>query len=147
MKKITTLIMLLFLVACGDEMPSLPKGYELVSADGHSYFVYITPEALGNKSEQRLVGKTVCVDMFKTPDYCEVWFWSNREEIPKKFPIINRKSIIGMYQMKGDKVKLKALTGIDGQATDDLKSINPNKFINTESIKTEDSEEYENPEN
>lgn len=119
MKILSLLFVLLFLASCSDDMPTLPKGYELISADGNSYFVYITPEAIGNKSEQRAVGKTICVDMFKTPEYCEVWFWSNKDEIPKKFPIINRKSIIGMYQMKGDKIKLKALSGSDNNIVEE----------------------------
>jgi hypothetical protein len=128
MKKLLALFLVFIVSACSDEMPSLPDGYELISADGNSYFVYIDPDKIGNKSLQREVGRTICEDIVKTPEYCEVYFWNNKEEIPKKFPIINRKSIIGLYQMKGDKVKLKALTGGDSQGlVDDFSKRNNNQ--------------------
>jgi hypothetical protein len=120
MKKLLSLTLsfsvITLVAACGDNLPKLPDGFELVAADGNSYFVYIAPENIGNKRIQREAGKILCEEIVKTPEYCEVWYWSNKSEIPKKLPIINRKTIIGLYQMKGDQIKLKALSGSGNDA-------------------------------
>lgn len=105
--------LLVFLIAACDDDKKLPDGYKLISIDGNSYFVYMPEKYIGDKTSQREAGKIVCVDLYKSGDYCDVYFWTNMEDIPKKFPIVNRKTMIGLFQMRDNKLRLRPLTNSD----------------------------------
>jgi hypothetical protein len=105
--------LLIFAIAACSEDKTLPEGFKLISIDGSSYFVHMDQKYVGDKTMQREVGKIVCVDMYNSGDYCDVYFWTNLEEIPRKFPIVNRKSMIGLFQMRDNKLRLKPLTNND----------------------------------
>lgn len=109
MKYLLSLFTILTLSSCGDDGATLPEGIEWIARDGRTHFVFVDEQYNGDKVAQRKAGKTVCTRMFKHEDYCEVYMWSKRADIPRKLPLINRKTIIGKFSMKGEDIKLKAL--------------------------------------
>jgi Tfp pilus assembly protein PilP len=110
MKKSLVLIALLVLVGC-EKKSQLPSGFELIGTDGNAHFVYVAPENYGEKVRQREAGRIICTEIFDNKDYCEVYYWKEKKDVPVKFPIVNRKTLIGLYKMKGEQITLKALTG------------------------------------
>ncbi len=101
--------MCLFLLAACEDKGKLPEGYEIVNNDGASHFVYVSEEHLGDKTNQRDAARVICNDIFKQPNYCEVYFFDNKEDIPTKFPIMNRLKPIGTYEIKSGKEKFSLL--------------------------------------
>ena len=83
------------------------KVYEWVANDGRAHFIYVDEMHHGDKISQRQAGKVICTKMFKHSDYCEVYMWTKREDVPTKFPLINRRTIIGKYEMKKRRNEIK----------------------------------------
>jgi hypothetical protein len=110
-RNIGIFFILAILVSCDGNKTSLPEGYELIATDGRTHFVHIDEDKLEDRIVQREVGKKICTELFNHEDYCEVYMWTDRAEIPTKLPIINRRSMIGVYEMKNGNVKHKPLTG------------------------------------
>lgn len=108
-KKLLVIILAFFTFSC-EEKVQLPTGFEHVSVDGRSHFVYVSPEYMGEKVSQREAGRTICTKIYLESDYCEVYYFSKRSEVPTKFPIINRLNPIGYFEVKGGKEKFKVLT-------------------------------------
>lgn len=91
----------IFLTACEKNQEfKLPNGFEVVSRDGNSFFVWIDENTRGDKMLQRMVGKKICDSLINTKDYCEVYYFANKGDIPTKFPIINRVDSMGYYEKK-----------------------------------------------
>lgn len=109
MKFIVSFLAIIFLVSCEEKKGKLPDGYELIGRDGRAHFAYVAKEHFGNKVLQREAGKTVCTEIYNHGDYCEVYMWSVKTDVPTKFPIINRTTIIGKFELKGDYMKLKPI--------------------------------------
>jgi len=93
---------------------SLPEGFEMVTSDGESHFMLVDEKHWGDRLQQRMVGAKVCSSMFKDNNYCEVYYFANKEDIPATFPIVNRLYPIGVFEMKYGHKSLKTLTGNDG---------------------------------
>lgn len=87
----------------------VPKGFEIISQDMNSLFVYVEREYWGDKVNQRQAGRTICNDIYKLTTYCEVWYFANRAEVPTKFPILNRVNPIGKFEIKDGKEKFRTL--------------------------------------
>jgi sarcosine oxidase delta subunit len=109
MRYLIIIAVILVFSACEKEKGKLPEGFEWVGRDGRTHFAYVHKEYIGDKIFQREAGRIVCGEMFQHQDYCEIFMWSNRNSIPKRLPVINRKEIIGIFEMKGETLKLKAL--------------------------------------
>ena len=110
MKKIILLYVIAFtLSACEGEKGVLPDGFELVGRDGRTHFAFLSEEHLGDRIFQREAGRVVCGEIFQHQDYCEVLMWSDKKDIPKSLPVINRTKVIGVFEMKDNEVQLKAL--------------------------------------
>ena len=103
----------LMVISCRDDMALIPAGFEHISKDRNSHFIYVHPEFLGERVKQRETGRVICKEVFKEIDYCEIYFFKNKEEVPMKFPIMNRIHPIGYYEFKNGKEKFKALTEDD----------------------------------
>ena len=103
-----TLTILIF-SSCNKEA-KLPEGFEEVSKDGRSHFLYVTGEAIGNRMDQREAGRAICKSLYKEQDYCEVYLFDNKDAIPKSFPIMNRVKSIGTYKLKDGKEEFRVLT-------------------------------------
>ena len=97
------------LVSCDGGKGKLPQGFELVANEGRIHFMYVAEYQLGDRVAQREAGRIVCTEIFKQGDYCEIYMWSKKEDIPKSLPIINRRTMVGFYEMKKGVVKLKPL--------------------------------------
>lgn len=102
MRLVIKIVLILLLTACEDDDKEeiLPKGFWRISQDGNSYFVLVDKEHWGDMILQRSVGMKVCKNTYRTSNYCEVYFFSNREDVPEKFPIMNRSDPMGVYAMK-----------------------------------------------
>lgn len=92
----------LLLVSCSEENKSfrLPSGFEIVSRDGNSFFVWVDEKSRGDKMLQRMTGKKICDTLINIKDYCEVYYFANKSDIPTQFPIINRVDSMGYYEKK-----------------------------------------------
>jgi hypothetical protein len=101
----------LAVVACDEDEGelSLRKGFELVSKDRNSYFVLVPQKYQGQRSLQRQKGQKICKYFGQDDGYCEVLFFSNKEDIPKKFPILERKSPMGKYKVAYGDIGIKYL--------------------------------------
>lgn len=103
-------ILCLLLTSCEEENRFTPGiDYEWIAVDGRSHFIYVSEEVVNNKVLQREIGRMICTQKFIHDDYCEVLMWSNRRDVAKKFPIINRQTLIGWYKLKSDEVTLSPL--------------------------------------
>ena len=80
-----------------------------MATDGISHFVCVESSQLGDRVAQREAGRIVCTVMFDQNDYCDVYYWRSREDIPTKLPIVNRQSVIGVYKLRKGKATLKPL--------------------------------------
>jgi hypothetical protein len=110
MKNIFILLLFpIFLAACSDDS-KLPDGFEHISKDGRSHFVYVHEEYLGDKLAQRMAGRIICKNMFKEEDYCEVYYFDSKEKIPTQFPIMNRIRPVGTFEIKNGKEIFKVLS-------------------------------------
>lgn len=109
MKYILSLFVVLFLVSCDEKMETLDEGFEWIGNEGRSHFMYVAKSHYGDKVAQREAGKIVCTHMFKHEDYCEIYMWSTREDVPTSLPIINRRTMIGKFRMKNGEMILKPL--------------------------------------
>ena len=87
----------------------LQEGFEVVSQDRNSLFVYVEKEFWGDKVNQRQAGRTICNEIYKFKTYCEVWYFANKAEIPTKFPILNRVNPIGKFEVKEGKEIFRTL--------------------------------------
>lgn len=109
---IRLLLMMLFTLvvttSC-EERNTLDEGYEWISNEGRAHFIWVGEEHLGDKVSQRNAGRIICTKMFQHGDYCEVYMWSDKEDVPKGFPLINRRTMIGKFEMKNGEVKLNPL--------------------------------------
>lgn len=112
-KLLTALFVSIFLFSCEEEAAKIPSGFEHISKDGKAHFIYVKPDYLGDKVQQRDAGRTICRDVFKDENYCELYYFSRREEVPTKFPIMGRIRPIGYFEMKGGKEKFKVLSDKD----------------------------------
>ncbi len=110
MRYLLTLFLLVFVVSCDEGAAKIPTGYEHVSKDRRSHFIYVKPDKIGEKVNQREAGRIICTEVFQESDYCEVYYFSRKEEVPTKFPIMNRIRPIGYYEIKNGKEKFKVLT-------------------------------------
>lgn len=79
--------------------------------DGRTHFVYVSEKFWGDRVEQKEAGRIICFKLYQHSDYCEVHFYSNKNDIPRKFPIINRTESIGVYEIKNGKEVFKLLKG------------------------------------
>lgn len=113
MRILISIFMIMFLSSCRDDIPKLPIGFEHISKDGRSHFVYVHEEYLGERVTQRETGRTICSGIFKESDYCEVYYFAERDEVPTKFPIMNRVHPIGLYEIKSGKERFRALSERD----------------------------------
>ncbi len=90
----------LALNACEEENElSLKKGFDIISKDRNTYFVVVGEDYLGDRYAQRQEGYKICDHFKREEGYCEVLFFSSRNEIPTKFPIINRTYPMGKYKV------------------------------------------------
>lgn len=106
--RILFLAVMLFLISC-EKKAEIPEGFELVASDGWAHFVYVSrPDNINDKLKQRTAGKAIC-ELKNTVDYCEVYMWSDRTQVVKNLPIMNKDTIIGLYKQKDGKVRLKAI--------------------------------------
>jgi hypothetical protein len=106
---------ILLTTSCEGDKDKLPVGFELISSDGGSHFVYVRGALLGDRISQREAGRIICNGIFNTPNYCEVYYFQNKAEVPKKFPIMNKINPFGLFEMKNGKEKFKLLYGQDGE--------------------------------
>ena len=113
MRVFVVLFTVFLLISCKKDKGELPDGYEIIGKDGRAHFAYVAKKHFGNKVLQREAGKTVCTEIYNHADYCEVYMWSIKEDVPTKLPIINRSTIIGKFELKGETMKLKPLYEID----------------------------------
>ncbi|HCR85319.1 MAG TPA: hypothetical protein DIV86_01445 [Alphaproteobacteria bacterium] len=102
------MLALLVLASC-DGKENLPSGFELVSSDGISHFMYVDKVQYGDRVAQREAGRIVCTVYFQQEDYCDVYLWKSRDNIPNSLPIINRSEVIGVYRMRNGSAELKPL--------------------------------------
>ena len=109
MKRFLFSFLCLLLFAGCEDKKKLPDGFEIINSDGRSHFVYVDSSRLGDKVIQRETARRICKNIFVELDYCEVYYFDNKEDIPKKFPIMNRLRPIGTYELKGDKEKFDVL--------------------------------------
>ncbi len=110
MRFLAAIIMLFVLAGCDDGPAKLPEGFEHVSRDGRSHFVYVRPDWLDDKLAQREAGRIICRKLFDEADYCEVYFFSRKSAIPTKFPIMNRLAPVGYFEIKNDKERFRVLS-------------------------------------
>lgn len=99
------------LSACKEEKKAiLPSGVEEISSDGPAHFILLDEVYWGDRSAQIRIGKLICTKFHIGPkSYCEVYYFANEDDIPEKFPIINRKSGLGYFTIKNGKSKIKTL--------------------------------------
>lgn len=88
-----------------------PKGFDNISQDGASYFVYVDEKIRGDRLKQLTYGSNLCIETYKEINYCEVYYFADRKDVPKTFPIVNRIRPIGLFELKYGKRKLKMLSG------------------------------------
>jgi hypothetical protein len=107
-------IALQYLSACKfDGEYKLPKGFEKVAVDSNAYFIALDEEFWGDRLKQREVGDKICEKKYKKDNYCEVYYFANKDDIPESFPIMNRINPIGIYENKYGKRKLRSLERLD----------------------------------
>lgn len=114
MKKIFGILLLVIavsaaLTSCDKKREPLPTGFKLMASDGRSHFLFVEEYQIGDRVAQREAGRIVCTVFNNHGDYCEVYMWRVMSDIPKKLPIINRKTMIGKYEMKNGRVDLNPL--------------------------------------
>ncbi len=103
-----------YIFACKfDDEFRLPKGFEKVAVDNNSYFIALDEEFWGDRIKQREVGDKICEKKYKENNYCEVYYFASRDDIPESFPILNRMNPIGIYENKYGKRKLRSLERLD----------------------------------
>jgi hypothetical protein len=108
-KTILSFLSLLLFAACEDPK-KLPEGYEIVRSDNRHHFVFISDtDLLGNKVSQRETARKICKVIFEQLDYCEVFYFKNKSDIPTQFPIMNRVNALGTYELKGQEEKFRVL--------------------------------------
>lgn len=83
MRKITSLLLVLLITACGNKEQAKPQGYELLSSQNGHYFVYVEPAISSNKSTLTVIANYVC----KVESICIVMFWSNQSQAAKELPM------------------------------------------------------------
>jgi hypothetical protein len=98
----------LFLYSCKEDK-TVPAGFEIISQDRNSLFVYVEREFWGDRVNQRQVGRKICNAIYEFTTYCEVWYFANRAEVPTKFPIMNRVNPIGKFEIKEGKEVFRTL--------------------------------------
>lgn len=118
MKNFLSILLLLIVTSCDEAEKPLPEGFEIVSRDMNAFFVFVKKENWGDRVQQRITGSQICHEAYKNDQYCEVYFFANRNDIPQKFPIMNRTDPMGMYAMKYGKNTLKALPAADEDSND-----------------------------
>lgn len=106
---LTTIVLLAFLSTACEKKIKVPDGFEIISQDRKSFFVYVEREFWGDKISQRQTGRTICNELYKYKNYCEVWYFAERSEVPTKFPIFNRLNPIGKFEIKESKEKFRTL--------------------------------------
>ncbi len=110
MKIYLNFLLLLLLTSCNEDLSKpLPEGFTVVSKDGNAHFVLVSQKYWGDRYTQRAVGTRICSQIYKASNYCEVYFFANKDDIPRHFPIINRTEPMGIYAMKSGKRTLKSL--------------------------------------
>lgn len=97
------------LISCDKKREPLPTGFQLIASDGRSHFLFVEEYQIGDRVAQREAGRIVCTVFNQHDDYCEVYMWRVKSDIPKKMPIINRKTMIGKYEMKDGRTELNPL--------------------------------------
>lgn len=125
MRSVSIFLSVLLLVSCDEKKEvKLPPGFDLISQDGSSYFILVNRKNWGNKVEQRYVGREICnILEDDEPEYCEVYYFSELSDIPRKFPIMNRTSAMGKYEQKYGKKKVKYLPEPPEGETDHIKVV------------------------
>lgn len=108
-------LMVLAVTAC-EKKVEVPPGFEVVHSNGFAFFVYVSDEtAVNDRLQQRRAGKAIC-ELNHNDDYCDVYMWSVRDDIPKKLPILNKDTIVGLYTIRNGRADLRALW--DNKLTD-----------------------------
>ena len=115
MKKLITYSLIFFLLqGCKFDKSLdyllLPPGFKAIASDNHSHFILLNEEFWGDRLAQRTMGMRICDKIFNEKDYCEVYYFASRADIPEKFPIINRFNPIGLFEKKYGHIKLKTLS-------------------------------------
>lgn len=98
---------LFYLCGCSDEV-EVPREFERIGGEGAMHFVYVHPEALGDKLAQRRAGQAICTK-YQNLEYCEVYMWADKSEIPTHLPIRRVLAKMGVYSIKGEKAYLRTL--------------------------------------
>ncbi len=99
---------MMFLTSCGDDM-EIPKGFEVVASEGPIHFVFMETEHVGSMIAQREAGKNICYQA-KTIDYCEVYFWIDRQHVLTSMPMMRQEGVArGKYTLKDGKIRLVAV--------------------------------------
>ncbi len=94
-----------------EDNPDAQEGFQIISNDGNAHFLYLDEKYWGDKMKQIVVGQRLCTNVFKQKDYCEVYYFSSKTDIPTKFPILGRLNPVGVYESKYGDRRLKLLPG------------------------------------
>jgi hypothetical protein len=110
MKNFFKIFAIIILISgCKKEPVYLPVGFEHISQDGPSHFVYVHEEFLGQKLQQKDAGRIICKKIFVKEQYCEVYYFEHKQEVPLKFPITDRINPFGLFEFKNGREKFKLL--------------------------------------
>jgi hypothetical protein len=110
------------LSSCNEEKKkSVPDGFEIVSSDDNFYFVLVDKEYWGDRYTQKYVGNAICKNANLENNYCEVYYFASKEDIPEEFPIINREKAMGVFKKNYDESdKLKYLPKPEPKPDDEI---------------------------
>lgn len=90
----------------GGGFGNAPEGsYEVAGSKGATHFAWVDAQYLQSKTTLRAIGSTICGEQ-NTKDYCEIYFWTVKDEISVKLPV-NRDYVVAYYEVKNGSVKLK----------------------------------------
>lgn len=107
MKNFVLFIFLLTAIAGCKKDTDLPEGVEWIGNAGKIHFVYAPETYLSNEVELRETGKVICTVRFEQQDYCQVYFWYDRKDVPAGLPIVNRNTLFAIYELKNGIMNLK----------------------------------------